>query len=444
LIYKNIIWKFLLALGLGVLVGSNVIPKQLVAAAYIFVVLLCCYYALYNNHEKIFSLLPYAIYAEVFVRDRLPDTIPYLTIQYTYLFIFGYMFLRFNATQKPHTKIFLFLLAYAFLEIFNGLNPDRPKLLRSIFFNSFSLIIAIVWASYNRLSPKLINKIIANIKIAGLFLTGIVVVAQFTGKIDYGNFSNSESSNGLAPVQLSGYLSVLACFLFFSIMNVAEQKSRYIYIPAFALVTSVMLMTFSRGGLYFLGAVTAMYLFFNRGGLGNYFKYLMLLPIGLLIYNLAIQQTEGKIIARYEAKGTSNRDVLVEAAFQLFLEHPILGVGTSNYGTAIVEHKLFSQESTAHNEFARAMAEHGILGIITYWGFFIAMFITIFKRKGAAKQYSIYFLSLFCFIVIHNGLKISIQHLLIVMAVANPTVIRQVYSKKIKPNIIVKQQAVSY
>lgn len=444
MIYKAIIWKFILALGLGVLVGAKLVNVQIIGFLYLFGVLSVAYFALFNQIEKLFTVLPYLIYCEVFVRDRLEATIPYLTMQYLYIFIFAFMLIRHSGGNKPHNKAFYFLLGFAFLEVFNGLHPDRPKLLRSIFFNSFSMILAVVWASFNALTPQLINKIIANIKLAGIFLTGIVLVAQITGGIDYGNFSNSESSNGLAPVQLSGYLSTAACLIFFSVMNKEEIKSRYVYIIAFALITIVMILTFSRGGLYFLGAISAMYLLFNRKNLGNYFKYLMFIPVGILIYNLAIEQTEGKILARYEAKGTSNRDVLVEAAVKVFLENPVIGVGTSNFGTAIVKYRLFNQESTAHNEFARAMAEHGILGIIAYWGFFISIFITLFKRKNPAKQFSIYFISLFIFISIHNGLKISIQHLLIVLAVANPTILRNIFVSRIKPNTVVKQSTIPY
>ncbi|HMZ45218.1 MAG TPA: O-antigen ligase family protein [Chitinophagaceae bacterium] len=444
MIYKAIIWKFLLALGIGVIIGAKLINVQLFGFAYFGAVLLLAYFAVFNKIEQLFTVLPFVIYSEIFVRDRLDSLVPYLTIQYLYIFIFSFMLIRFSGGNKPHNKAFYFLLGFAFLEIFNGLNPDRPKLLRSIFFNSFSMILAVIWASHNVLTPKLINKILANVKLAGMYLSGIVIVAQVTGGIDYGNFSNSESSNGLAPVQLSGYLSVAACFIFFSLMNKDEIKSRYVYIIAFSIITGVMILTFSRGGLYFLGAILTLYLFFNRKNLGNYFKYLLFLPIGLVIYNLAIEKTEGKIIARYEAKGTSNRDILVEAAFKLFLENPVVGVGTSNYGTAIVEYRLFNQESTAHNEFARAMAEHGILGIITYWGFFISLFITIFKRKEPAKQFSVYFIALFIFITIHNGLKISIQHLLIIMAIANPTAVKAIFYRKIKPNTIVKQSAISY
>ena len=79
-----------------------------------------------------------------------------------------------------------------------------------------------------------------------------------------------------------------------------------------------------------------------------------------------------------------------------------------------------SQESTAHNEFIRAIAEHGIFGFITYWGFFMVMFLTILARKEPNRQYSLYFYTLFCLILVHNGLKISVQPLLLVLMVANP------------------------
>jgi O-antigen ligase len=188
----------------------------------------------------------------------------------------------------------------------------------------------------------------------------------------------------------------------------------------------VMILTFSRGGLYFIAVVAILYLLFNRQSLGNYFKYLMLVPVALIGYNFVVEETGGAILKRYDEKGSSNRDVLAVAGYKLFLENPVIGVGTSNFGYAIVEAKLFKSESTAHNEFIRALAEHGIFGFVTYWGFFIFMFLTVFTRKEPQRQFSIYFLVLFCLIVVHNGLKISIQPMLLVLAVANPSNVQSV------------------
>ena len=83
---------------------------------------------------------------------------------------------------------------------------------------------------------------------------------------------------------------------------------------------------------------------------------------------------------------------------------------------------MYGEESGAHNEFIRVAAEDGILGIITYWMFFIVLFINILSRSKIQREYGIYFLVFFCLVIVHNGLKISLQPLLLTMAVATPTV----------------------
>lgn len=445
MIEKGIIWKFSLAFLFGVLVGLKLLPEILMVIIEMLVLVLSVIAALRNDVIKFFTYIPFAIYTEIFIRDRYENLIPYLTMQYFYITVFIIFILNAIRKQQPHTRIFVFLIIYFVFEFFNGFNPDRPKLLRSILLNSSSLILAAIWACYLRLTPAIINKFLASVKIAGLMLVGIVVVAQLTGKIDYGNFSNSDASNGLAPVQLSGYLSFVSILMFFSIMSSQEKKSRIIYLLAFGVVTMVMILTFSRGGLYFLGAIITVYLFYNRTNLGNYFRYLILIPIGLVIYNIAIEKTEGALLRRFGNKESSNRDVLVKAGFELFSRYPILGVGTSNFGTAIVRERLFNQESTAHNEFARAIAEHGIFGLITYWGFFISLIIIILKRKGINKQYSVYFFMLFSFILIHNGLKISLQQMLLILAIANPNSnLKNILRQPFKPIKIAKQYSVKY
>jgi O-antigen ligase len=218
-------------------------------------------------------------------------------------------------------------------------------------------------------------------------------------------------------------------------MNPQEIKNRMMNIVVLAIVATVMVLTFSRGGLYFLGAVVCMFFFYNRDKLANYARILIFIPIGLFIYMYVVNQTGGKILARYEQEGTSNRDVLVSIGFHIFSEYPIFGVGTGNYNTTIVKEKLYPEESGAHNEYVRAAAEHGIIGIFFYWGFYVFLFVEILKRKQPQKQYAMYFFVLFCLIVVHNGLKIAIQPLVIMLAIGTPTLVYQtkknVYNKEL-------------
>lgn len=169
-------------------------------------------------------------------------------------------------------------------------------------------------------------------------------------------------------------------------------------------------------------AVVILYFAFNWKKAGNYVMLLLLIPIGFLIYNYVITTTNGLIAERYGQQGSSGRDKLVEIGLEIFKSDPVAGIGTGNFSKEIVKRQLFSVESGAHNEFIRAAAEHGVLGIVTYWGFYLALFIEVMLRKGVARSFSLYFFVLFCLIIVHNGMKISVQPLLLLFVVSVPVV----------------------
>jgi O-antigen ligase len=425
---KSLLFYYIIAFVIGVAVGLKALPVIVVAILYLLLACLCALKCVQGNVPGFFSLIPFAIYTEVYMRAE-EQRVPYLTIQYLFIFCFGVLLLYQLKQKSRHSGAFILLLLFTFLEFTNNLTPDNSALVRTTLTNSMALLMPIIWASYYVLKPILINKLLNSVKIASVYLAGIVFVAHLTGGINYGLYSSSASSNGLAPVQLSGYLGVGCSLLFLSIMNPEEVKQRILNVVVLGFCATIMVLTFSRGGLYFLFAVIGLYLFYNRAKLGQYAKFLILIPIGYAIYAYVVASTGGMIVERYEQEGTSNRDVLVEAGFILFAKNPIIGVGTGNYNTMIIKENLFPQESGPHNEFVRAGAEHGIFGLIFYWGFFIALFITILRRGQPQQQFAMYFFALFCLISVHNGLKIGIQPLLTMLAVGTPS-----FLFKRKPN----------
>jgi O-antigen ligase len=185
-----------------------------------------------------------------------------------------------------------------------------------------------------------------------------------------------------------------------------------------------MLLSFSRGGIYFIGVMMILYFFFNRTQLKSYFLFLILIPVAILVYSYVASTTNGLIVERYQQEGSSGRDQLVRAGWNLFISQPLVGVGTGSFNQEIKGENLYGVEAGAHNEFMRAAAEHGVLGIILYWGFFVFLFFEILGRGKIQKEFAIYFLVFFCMICVHNGLKISLQPLLLMLAVATPSVVR--------------------
>lgn len=416
---RNMLLVYFFAFAIGLLVGLRVIPGVVIASVYFLIIGIASVYCIKGDVANFFKYLPYAIYLEVYMRDFV-KWVPYLTLQYLYIIAFALFLLKGIRQHDSHFKGIYYLIFFTFLEVANNIYPSFPANTRAILVNSLALLMPVLWASYNDLKPVTINKLLNNIKIAGLFLTGIVFVAHVTGKIDYGLFSSSEASNGLAPVQLSGYLGTVCILFFLSIMNPEEIKNRTNNIIVLAVTTTMMILTFSRGGLYFLVGIVGLFVYYNYKKLGQYIKLIVLVPIGFIIYYVVVTQTGGKIVERYQQEGTSNRDVLVNIGFKIFWKNPYFGVGTGNFNETIVQEGYYKEESGAHNEFVRAAAEHGIFGILSYWTFFLLLFLQIIHRRQPQKQYAMYFFALFCLIIVHNGLKIAIQPLLLMLAVGTP------------------------
>ena len=329
-LYKNLLAKYAAVFAFGLLMGFRALPGPVIATLYVVIALYCLWVGIKEQFEKLFSILPFLCYTEPYMRAYV-RTIPYLGLQYLFLAIFGFLILKHIKDKKPHANSFIFMLAFALMELLNGLFPNDSKELRPVIMNSFSLIITIIWASCNSLTPKLILRLLTYLKLASVYLAGMVLVAHLQGGISYNTESNFGSSNGLAPVQLSGYLGLGSILLLFSFLNPEEIKYRILNLLLFIICCTVMILTFSRGGLYFLGIIMACYLYFNKANIASYAKLLLFIPVGFLIYFLVVKQTGGTIVKRYEKKGSSNRNVLAEAGYKLFVDAPIIGVGTSNF-----------------------------------------------------------------------------------------------------------------
>jgi O-antigen ligase len=420
--------KYLIAALFGIAVGSYAIPPVAVGVIYLVFGVICIFYSLAGNTSKLFTFLPYLVYTEIYVRAY-DFFILYLFAQFTMVACFALLLLRQGTLIKIKSHSFIFIFLYAAIELIDIFRTAEPDFARVAITNSVLLFLISFWSSTATISLPLINKLLDHLKLAGIYLTGIIAAAHLRGNIHYVLHSSIGTTNGLAPVQISAYLGVAAVLFFLSIVNEHERKHVVINLICFALSTIFMLLSFSRGGLYFLGAIIVMYFAFNWRKAANYSMMLLLVPAGFAIYNYVLNTTGGLIAERYEQQGSSGRDVLVEIGFEIFQSAPVAGIGTGNFSKEIVKRNLYAVESGAHNEFVRAAAEHGILGIITYWGFYVSLFFELAMRRGVARQYSLYFFVLFCLIIVHNGMKISIQPLLLIFVVGVP-VITKITNKK--------------
>ena len=420
-IWANPVFGYIIAFTIGFLYGILNLRGIAVALPYVGLMAFCLLAAFQNNINRVFSLLAYIVYAEIYVRAY-GRVIPYLTTEYFLIILLAVLSIRKKHQWQFYSRSFIILIIYCLMEILDMVRAADANTTRGIAIQTVTLTVAVMWGAFNFLTPTVINKLFQHIKYASIFLCGVMA---HIGAAKYSLQSSYDTTNGLAPVQLSAYLG-FACLLFFwSVMN--EKKISYkiiLNILLMGFVCSYMLLSFSRGGLYFISILITLYFVLNLTKVRSYFALILIIPLSLGIYLYVTNETGGLIEKRYTLKGASGRDQLVEIGFKLFESEPLAGVGTGNFSHEIEERKLYSEGSGAHNEFVRAAAEHGFLGIVFYWGFFGCLFLEILARTGVQREYALYFFLFFCMVTVHNGLKIAMQPLLMMLCVGTPNVLK--------------------
>lgn len=403
--------------------GNLTIPVSIFVLIYALLGAILVFFAATYDLVRVFSWMPYMCYMEIWVKDKASSALPYSFAQFIMIAVFFVLVVKQLPEVKFHTRVFIITLIFALIELMNSVGSTYIEYARFLIYNSFYLALLVLWSSTNVISPDILRRFIYNLKVAGIFLCGIVAVAHLNQNIVYGLYSNFESTNGLAPNQIACYLGITAVLLFLSIMTNDDILSLLLNVLLIIICTTLLALSFSRGGIYILGVMVALYFLVNFHKPKTIFFTLLIAPVFWLIYQYTTSVTGGVIEDRFNMKGTSGRDILAEAALELFKRNIFTGMGTGNFFRGVVSEHLFRFSSGAHNEFTRVMAEHGLLGMIPYYSFYVITFINILKRKqGLAREFAFYFFTLFFVITIYNALKISVQPLLLIFVIATPVI----------------------
>jgi hypothetical protein len=408
---------------IGVIIGFRILPEIVL----VVIILLLALFILWQFYQKeiVYPILSltYLFLLEPFARVYL-HLLPFLFLQY--FMIISLIVFQFNKVHK-NKILFIWFIFFILVILFELLNTTRTldiRFTRSVILNSLTLLSFIILGTQVNLNIENLKKIFKNLSYAGFLLTGIVAVAHFQGNINYNLASNFESSNGLAPVQLSFYLSFTLVVTYLYYLKLNKMSNKIMYFGIIAIQSTIMILTFSRGGLYFFVLMFTLInletIIKSKISLSYVISLLLLIPISLYIYDFTIAETEGAVIERYKKEGTSNRDILVDVGIQIFKDNPISGIGTGNFNLIAMDTKYFGSKSGAHNEFVRILAEHGFFGFLFYILFFITLLYHILKYRRIIPFVLIPLTMIlaFNFGSIHNGLKLSLQSFTIFIAIA--------------------------
>lgn len=231
--------------------------------------------------------------------------------------------------------------------------------------------------------------------------------------------SNFATSGGFGPNQVSTVLGLAMFIAFIQFLFASGSKIiQGINMVLVALFAFRCIITFSRGGM-FTGVIMMglllllMYRSMNFKAKGKIILIAGLSAFaGLVIWGYSSIQTSGLIEKRYANESAlgvkktsvlSGRELLIESELNMFLEHPIFGVGVGKNKEVRFENTGVSAAS--HNEMTRMLAEHGSLGLVAL---LILLFTPLFLYLNNQTQiFALIFTAFWLLTINHAAMRIA-------------------------------------
>ena len=287
-----------------------------------------------------------------------------------------------------HPVLYLLLLCVSIpLTFFAlGINDDSRQILSFNLSGPLALGISVIYFRQTKLSKEIMFKVTWAIVLGIIPILVIAVFNTITAQdIAFTDESNFLTSGGFGPNQVAAILGLGGTLMFLVAIfskKTAEQIMAILLLTAF-LIQSVL--TFSRGGIYNVAIcilLASLHLFNlkNKRFAGIVLLFAILLISTYLIIPKLDLFTGGKFTQRFSDTTSQGRNIIARADIQVWLDNFVLGVGPG----------LSQQESfkysgifaSAHTEYTRLLADHGVFGLLALVLLIIMAIRTYIKAPG--------------------------------------------------------------
>lgn len=199
--------------------------------------------------------------------------------------------------------------------------------------------------------------------------TMVFVKTGDLASVVFGNGSNSSTSGGFGPNQVSAVLGLgLMLLMLLSLDRRLKLWVRLALLGPAAVLAFQTILTFARGGILFAlaGIFAAMFVLVraNRNArIGVVLIALFSYAIGTYVIEPRLEQdTNGQLSVRYANTQSSGRDQIIDAELGFFRDNIALGVGP---GVGMQLRMESGEIGPSHTEYSRMLAEHGLLGLVS-------------------------------------------------------------------------------
>jgi O-antigen ligase len=223
-----------------------------------------------------------------------------------------------------------------------------------------------------------------------VILQGVLAIWLTVGpsKLDFGILTASRGGTRVggtfnSPNALGGYLVLALPPMLGLAIGAPRPASRMIGAAATAFGGLALLLTSSRGAWVgtAAGITVALWIARRRRWIGNA-SLGAFIGAAVVAGGLMADRIVERLTA-FDNAAALSRLPLMQLAWEMSLDHPVLGVGANNFATALPTYltTAFSQAwiSTVHNKYLLVLSETGILGLVTFTWMLVAGLVLAYR-----------------------------------------------------------------
>jgi hypothetical protein len=203
--------------------------------------------------------------------------------------------------------------------------------------------------------------------------------------IYFGDDSNFATSGGFGPNQVSTVVGFGALLCLLLALRDPNRRVRIACVVTGMLMLAQSALTFSRGGVLGVGVALVVVVVVSLQERESAVRVItvafVMAIVVVLLWSRLDAFTGGALGARFGDFGTTGRNEIAAGDIDVFLDHPVIGVGPGLVQVYREGTGHFVGQP-AHTEFTRLLAEHGILGLGALAVLGLAALVRILKARS--------------------------------------------------------------